>query len=285
MLPVILLPAALHQEKWQHSIDKIVGQGRIILATMDDSSPSIELLRGLGLTRQQAITYLALLEIEAVSVRKVAERTGINRGTTYEAIKALVSLGLASARYAGKREYYSAESPEKIYDLIRDRRKEAWRLMQDSKKIVPELLAQKAHGQSRPLVRYYEDDDGIVTILRDVLQTCSALSNPEYYSYSSQPLRQYLYRKFPSFTQRRIDEGISVKVIAIGAGGDAAPASERKWLPVSEENRFSSYSIIYGDKVALISVSSDSTPYGVVIEDKSGAAMQRLLFDQLWATL
>lgn len=252
---------------------------------MDDNDPTINLLLGLGLTRPQASTYLALLELEVVSVRKVAERTGINRGTTYEAIKALVTLGLASSRYTGKREYYSAESPEKIYDLIRDRRKEAWHMMQDSKKIVPELLAQKTQTQGRPLVRYYENDEGVVTILRDVLQTCGTLPVPEYFSYSSQPLRQYLYRKFPSFTQRRIDEGIVVKVIAIGEGGEAAPASERKWLPISGSSRFSSYTIIYGNKVALISVSNDYTPYGVVIEDKGTATMQRLLFEQLWNTL
>lgn len=253
---------------------------------MDDDNAAIELLLGLGLTRQQAIVYLALLELETVSVRKVAERTGINRGTTYEAIKALVAIGLASTRYNGKREYYSAETPEKIYDLIRDQRKETWRLMQSSKKVIPELLAQSSKPNGRPpLVRYYEDDDGIVTILRDVLQTCVSLPTPGYYSYSSQPLRQYLYRKFPSFTQRRIDEGIAVKVIAIGEGGEPAPSSERKWLSVAESDRFSSYTIIYGDKIALISVSSNYTPYGVVIEDKSAATMQRLLFEQLWNTL
>jgi len=252
---------------------------------MNDKDQTLGLLLGLGLSQQQAVTYLALLELEVVSVRKVAEHTGINRGTTYEAIKALVGIGLASARYAGKREYYSAESPERIYDLIRDKRKEAWQMMQDSKQIVPHLLAQKTQARGRPLVRYYEDDEGVVAILRDVLQTCRSLPEASYYAYSSQPLRQYLYRKFPQFTQRRIDEGISVKVIAIGEGGEVAQASERKWLPVSRSNHFSSYTIIYGNKVALISISSDLTPYGVVIEDQGGAETQRLLFEQLWETL
>lgn len=250
-----------------------------------DNTPTIELLLGLGLTHHQAVTYVALLELESVSVRKVAERTGINRGTTYEAIKGLVALGLASSRYIGKREYYSAESPEKIADLIRDKRKETWRLQEASKEIIPTLLAHKAKTQGRPLVRYYEDDEGIVTILRDILQTCANLPEPHYYAYSSQPLRQYIYRKFPQFTQRRIDEGIAVKVIAIGEGGEVAAASERKWLPGNTHNQLSSYTLIYGNKVALISISAEHTPYGVVIEDKGAATTQRLLFDQLWDTL
>jgi hypothetical protein len=48
------------------------------------------------------------------------------------------------------------------------------------------------------------------------------MDQPEYYAYSSRPLRQYLYRKFPHFTEQRIAEGIAVKVIAIGEGGDPA---------------------------------------------------------------
>lgn len=250
-----------------------------------DNSSAIELLLGLDLNKQQALTYLALLELESVSVRKVAERTGINRGTTYDAIKKLVSLGLASARYKGQREYYSAESPEKITDLLREKRKETMWLMESSKKIIPGLLAEKAQSQGRPLVRYYEDDEGIVTILRDVLQTCATMPVPHYYAYSSQILRQYIYRKFPQFTNRRIEEGIAVKVIAIGEGGEVAAAAERKWMPVSSEDSLSSYTLVYGNKVAVISISSNNTPYGVVIEDKGAAAMQRLLFEQLWGTL
>ncbi len=247
-----------------------------------DKNPPEGLLGQLGLSETETKTYVVLLELEAVSIRKVAERTGINRGTTYEALKKLARRGLVSVHRRGQREYFLAESPEKIYDIIRDQRKDLWRAQQTAQKVVPSLLARGARPQGRPLVRYYQDDEGAANILRDVLQTCRKLETPEYYVYSSRPLRQYLYRKFPHFTERRVSEGIAVKVIAIGAGGDPAAASERKWLPEPTTSDISSYSIIYGDKVAHISISSDFTPYGVVIEDAGAAAMQRLLFDQLW---
>ena len=129
------------------------------------------------------------------------------------------------------------------------------------------------------------DDEGVVTILKDVLHSCGQLDNPEYYAFSSRPLRQYMYRKFPNFTKRRIEEGINVKVIAVGEGGERADASERKWLPEPNKAGISSYILIYGNKVANISISNDFTPYGVVIEDEGVASMQRLLFNQLWAQL
>lgn len=239
----------------------------------------------LGFSKAEAEIYWALLNLETVSVRKAAAASGINRGTSYEAIKKLLNSGLVTARRVGVREYFTAESPDKINDLIRDRRKDLLQVQQQASKLIPELLARQARPQGRPLVKYYEGDEGVVTVLRDVLQTCGRMQKPEYYVYSSRPLRQYLYRKFPQFTDRRVREGIAVRVIAVGEGGDPADVSQRKWLAEPKGGEISSYTIIYGDKVANISISSDYTPYAVVVEDAGAAAMQRLLFERLWASL
>jgi hypothetical protein len=121
--------------------------------------------------------------------------------------------------------------------------------------------------------------------MMDGLQCCVTLQNTEYHAYSSKKVRFYLFRKYPQFTVRRIAEDIKVKVIAVGEGGDEVRKAERKWLPNPPEGGLSSYTLIYGSKVATISIASDDTPYGVVIEDMGAAAMQRLLFDQLWETI
>ena len=251
----------------------------------NDKQTVQKLLLELSFSPAEAETYWALLNLETVSIRKVAEFSGINRGTTYEAIKNLVSAGLVHARKSGQREYFSAESPERIYDFIRDKRKELWHVQQQANELIPELLAKKARPQGKPLVRYYEDDEGVVTILKDVLQTCGQLNEPRYCAYSSKELRKYLYRKFPQFTENRIAEGIYVQVIAIGEGSDTEGLSARKWLPEPESGEMSSYTIIYANKVANVSISNDFTPYGVVIEDAGVAAMQRLIFEKLWTTL
>ncbi len=251
----------------------------------DDKITIQKLLKDLGFREVEAETYWALLKLESVSVRKVAEVSGINRGTTYDAIKKLVQAGLVITRKIGAREYFTAESPEIIYDLIRERRKSLWRSQQEAQKVIPEIIARQARPEGKPIVKYFEDDEGVVTILRDVLQTVAKLDTPEYYVYSSRQLRQYIYRKFPKFTERRIEEGIYVKVIAVGEGGDRVDSSERKWLQNQTDEQLSSYTIIYGSKVAHISISKDFTPYGVVIDDSGIANMQRLLFDQLWSVL
>jgi HTH-type transcriptional regulator, sugar sensing transcriptional regulator len=252
---------------------------------METDKKLIHLLNRLGISKAGALTYSALLQHETISIRKIALQTGINRGTTYELLKQLVIVGLVTVRRKGQREYYTAESPEKIYDLIHEKRHDLLETSKEAKTVVPLLLAARPQSEGRPVVRYYENDDGVVAILKDVLLTCSRLPKRQYCVYSSSRIRQYLYRKFPTFTERRIAEGIDVQVIAVGKGGEPTLESKRKWLPEIDGVDTSSYTLIYGNKVAIISISDNLTPYGVVIKDTGAASMQRLLFEQLWRYL
>src|SRR5579862_6548421 len=211
-----------------------------------DSQRISDILQGLGISPTEATTYLALLDVAPLSIRKVAAATGINRGTTYEALKRLTALGLASVHRQGNREHYIAESPEKILEIIRDKRRDLLDIAAVAKEVVPGIVARKVHADGQPLVRYYQDDEGIVTILKDVLQTCRMLGQREYCAYSSSAVRQYLYRKFPNFTKQRISEAIHVNVIAVGEGGESADYAARKWIIDPGSSHPSSYTIIYG---------------------------------------
>jgi sugar-specific transcriptional regulator TrmB len=251
---------------------------------MKNDNRLISLLTSLDISENEAVTYNALLQMESTSIRKIAAYTGVNRGTTYDALKKLVAGGLVSVKNQGKREQYTAESPEKIFDIIREKRRDLLDATTSAKNIVPDLLARTTPSESGPLVRYYENGEGIAAILKDVLQTCRTLPVTEYYAYSS-PVRQYLYQEYPQFTERRIKEGIKVKVIAVGEGGEEAEMSERRWLPHPPKVNVTSYTIIYGPKVAVISMSDDLTLYGVIIEDAGATALQRLAFEHIWDTL
>jgi len=242
-------------------------------------------LEDLGLTKAEAQVYLALLQSGPSSIRKIATVANINRGTTYDALKRLSTTGLVSYRKRGERQHYMAESPDQINTLITERRRELVNLQAEAQTLIPKLMAIGERRQGEPIVRFYEDDAGVVAILNDVLATTARLDPKEYYVYSSLSLRGYLYRRFPTFTKRRLQNDIFVRVIAVGEGGEPAEEAELKWLPEPKNADLSSYVIIYGNKVATISVSPDETPYGVVIEEAGVAAMQKFLFEQLWDKL
>lgn len=245
----------------------------------------LPLLQALGLTEAEAKLYLVLLECGPSSIRHLAAVAGVNRGIAYDSLKRLVNLNLASYNQKGQRRQFVAESPDKIYQLVEEKKRQLIQLEEQAKDMVPRLLATGERRVGEPVVRFYEDDDGIASILRDVLATVGKLQPKEYCAYSSRPMRQYLYRRFPNFTRRRLKEGLFVRVIAVGEGGDPVETAERRYLPEPDGERLSSYTIIYGPKVAMISVSPDHTPYGVVVEEPGVAAMQRHLFNGLWQTL
>jgi HTH-type transcriptional regulator, sugar sensing transcriptional regulator len=241
----------------------------------------------LGLSEDEIMVYHALLgEVESTSIRALAARTGINRGAVYEALKNLVSINLVSYNRKGDRKYYFAERPSHIFELIEDRKRELEALQVRATSLVPRMEAISKRHNEKPIVRFYEHDEGVVNILHDLLKTTSELSPKEYYAYSSRAIRPYMYRSFPNFNQQRLKLGVHAKVIKIGEGaGPVIPYDECKWLKESGSEDSASYSFIYGDKVAMVSVSADETPYGVIIQERGVAVMQKLLFDKLWSSL
>jgi sugar-specific transcriptional regulator TrmB len=245
------------------------------------------LLDSVGLNPRQLETYTALLKLGAASIRQIAAASGINRGSTYEDLKQLMAVGLVSFHHNGTRQKFFAEPPEKMYDLLAQKHRDLELAEEKAAQLIRQLTPLQDSTTEAPIIRFYEGDEGVAAILRDVLMTMRSSDNKEYFAYSSRPLRQYIYRLFPNFTRQRIKEGIKVRVIAIGEGGELAGLDERKWMrdTTGPGADVSSYSLIYGDKVAFIALSANNTPHGVIVHEPGMASMQRLLFEQLWRAI
>ncbi len=230
-------------------------------------------------------------------MRSLAEFCDLNRGTTYDALKWLQEQGVVNYYKKDSKQHFVAENPEKLQDIIRTQQQELQRLDGSLDKFIPELQALHHSGGERPVAKYY-DAKHIAEILEDVLTTCENDPEATYRIYSSAGLREYLYTDFPTFSDVRIAKGISVKVIAIGDGGELRGLDERKWIALPSQtahdsgasvqglyNPVPTYIIIYPGKTAYISLNAKEEPLGVVIENDGVHVAQRFIFDQLWSTL
>lgn len=225
-----------------------------------------------------------LLQNGPASIRTIAKGTGINRGSVYEAIKSLQkSWGLTSYYHATTRQYFIAEDPEKLDDIADRQQKSLETAHNELKRLLPELRSQASRIEKKPVVRYYEGPLGVRTILQDVLSTMTRKGKREYYVYSSFDVRKLLYAKFPDFAKERIKRKIRVKVIAIGEGGALWGLDERKWL--TRTDRGPAYIILYGDKVAMISLDDKQTLHGILLEDPNIAATQIMIFEHIYQYL
>ncbi|PIR04326.1 MAG: transcriptional regulator [Candidatus Magasanikbacteria bacterium CG11_big_fil_rev_8_21_14_0_20_39_34] len=249
-------------------------------------------LKKLGFSDKSVKIYLALLSLGPSSVRKLAEKTGINRGTTYDILKELLEHGVVSYAHKDTKQKFFAENPDKLHKIVESRRNDLERAEREIDKALPELQALYSKAGDRPIARYYTREQ-IQDILEDILEVCSESEEKMYRIYSTQGIREYIYEDFPTFSDVRVARGIEVKVIAIGDGGELRGLDQRKWMTeknteqgeTTDGKPVETYIIMYPGKTAYISLNAQDEPVGVVIENEGVYQTQRNIFDNLWAKL
>lgn len=238
----------------------------------------------IGLSGRDKRVYEALLVRPMASVRALAEQTGINRGSLYESLKALRAQGLVSHVEVGKQTRYSAEDPELLHELIRERRTALAELHTGVDTYISHLSLERRNENVFHFASFYEGDEGLANILRDVLSTCRKQRLHEYLAISSPKVSEYMYHNFPQFTRERIKRGISVRVLR--QGQPVRPLIEplqSRYLRDMIDSKC--YTLIYGNKVALLTIDSLNHTSGVVIENQGVAQVQTALFLHTWQTL
>lgn len=240
----------------------------------------------IGLETRDKRVYEALLERPQSSLRHIAANTGINRGSVYESIKQLVAVGLVGSIQSGKQQRYIAQDPAVIIELLQERQRQAQYAEAQATQYIEKLAKVHAEEIEKPsFAIYYEGDEGVSTILRDVLKTMRSAKSKHYYVISSKQIRHYIYANFPNFTRQRIRDGVEVSVIAIGEGGEQDPLSNRRWLRMDNGDGANCYTIMYANKTAFISMNEQNVLSAIVVEDPSVTNLQKEQFARLWDTL
>lgn len=241
------------------------------------------ILKGLDLSDKEISVYNFLLPLGTATVRVLASKTGINRGTVHDILEGLVKKGMVMSEERGTKHRFIVAPPDKILAAIETKERQ---ILDQKRKIslaLPQLMSMYAKQGGRPHVEYHDSDKGIRSILEDVLEIVGKSTVKEYFVYSSKSVRNYLYKLFPDFTKEKIKRKIKTKVIALGEGGDPSnlQLAERKWIGRDAP----AYILIYGPKIALISVAEDMNPFGVLIRDEKLAETHKLLFSELWSKI
>lgn len=243
----------------------------------------LSILKKIGLSEKEIKIYLALLEFGPVSVRKLSQKSGVNRGTAYDVLKSLKSLGLAGYYHKDTKQLFVAENPEKISDVLREKEESLKQAKESMSEIIPSLKSLWRQSSKKPVVKYYEGNRGIKTILQDVLSCAGQSKDKTYWVFSSSSIRPYIREAWPIFTDERIKNGIMVNSMAIGHEGTKAKLSFRKSL--SRKNGLPAYILIYNGKVAMISVDEDKKLLGLIVEDQAIFETQLQLFQFIWNSI
>lgn len=245
------------------------------------------ILKNFGLSEKEIAVYLSLVDLGASSVREISAKSKVNRGTTYDILKSLISLGIVSYYNKESKQYFIAEEPEKLLSAIDQKKEDLEEVRQNIERTLPliKTLFEKQGG--KPVVKYYEGGKGVRQILEDVLAEVSATKEKSYYLYSSATLedRKSIYEAMPDFSKKRIAKKINVKIISLGESGKLAGLDDRKQMPTGKQGIKATHEIIYAGKVAHISIDRNENPVGVVIQNEEIYNMQKMIFEFSWSKL
>jgi sugar-specific transcriptional regulator TrmB len=151
---------------------------------------------------------------------------------------------------------------------------------------MPELMAIFNSPENKPKVQYYQGPAEIQRMYEDTLKEAQPILNLTSISGLFKHLDKDWVKKY---IKTRIEKGITTKIIAV----DSKEA--RQWEETAEKElreiklirekdcNFSADMHIYGNKIIIATYQEDL--FGLIIEDRNIASLQRMSFDLLWKIL
>lgn len=236
-------------------------------------------LISIGLNEKEAKVYLASLELGQSTVQNISLKAGINRATTYFIIDGLMQRGLISSFNKGKKQYFIAADPERLIEILEREKENIESKKENLKKLLPQLRSLNNKQQGRPVVRYYEGKEGIITMVDDFFKTEKVTVNM---AYSVDAVDNVFSEKdLLRWRDNRLKRKIAAKAMYTYKKGELGnvPRSDGIRIPF-EKFPITADIAIYNDKVRLASLGNRLT--GIIIEDEEIAKSLKAVFDLAW---
>src|SRR3989344_8745416 len=246
---------------------------------MDDAMFNV--LQGAGFSNKEIRVYFAILQLGQSTASRIARVAGINRTTAYDILSSLADKHLVTVLGKEPKQEYRAESPEQLEKYFAERIKREEINLANIKELIPGLKS--THKVSdRPVVRFYEGEDGLRHVYEDTLtsrETIRAFASVE-------DMHAGLPGYFPKYYKRRVEQNIKIRAIIPDtpagkerAGQDKYEKRESALVP-SKDFAFSPEINIYDNKVMI---ASWKDKLGVTIESKEIADAMKKIFELSWA--
>lgn len=233
----------------------------------------------IGLTENEAKTYLAALELGESTIIRIAKKSGVKRTTTYLSVEALKEKGFLSMLKKKKKIFFYAEDPRILQEKIEERKKAIDR-------IVPQLLSITNLMDKKPKITFYEGTEGLKDVLRDTLR----YPGKEMLAWVSEEAFHTLDKEFLDYyVPQRVAKKIFVRAIA----PDAPEIREYKSIEekVLRKTKIINASIfpikveidLYGNN--KIGVMAWEEKIGLIIESEKIYTTLKSIFEMNWGSL
>ncbi len=249
----------------------------------------LEELKKIGLSDNESKVYLALLELGSSTAQQVAEKSEVNRPTTYVQLESLMKKGLVTSfekspnnkKYKPK-TFFRAEDPEYLQKLIEKEKAQIGERTRELAAALPELGRLFVSSGERPRVRFFDGVEGLKTMDEEFLKVKNKFLEGVT---SIDDVQKVFPPDADNYTQRRIKKGIRARSIYTSKNGpvlkgtDAQMLRESRYMP-PEKFPFACDITVYDNSVAIASLRDKI--FGIVIESKEIANSIRSLISLAW---
>lgn len=235
-----------------------------------------KLLQQIGLSKNEAMVYLASLESGLSSAQNIALKANLPRTTVYSVLKELVKKGIVAQSLIKGKTRFLASEPERLRSTLSE-------LQNKLEDAMPQFKAIQNEGETNPKILFYEGKHAMQKVYDDTL-----LENPEeILEWNTDDY--FRFKEFevdPQYIQKRVEKNIKARRIA---GKTSLWESKHKrkdeeelseTIIVPKENFWPSVEVnIYGNKVAFLNYAEKSS---VIIESKALAEAMKQAYELSW---
>ena len=233
-----------------------------------------EILKQLGLSEYEIELYLTLLEYGQLSAYELAEKTGMYRQATYDALSRLIEKGYVNSVKEGKSQKYKSIHPDLILEYLNEK-------TEGFKQILPELTNLDKKAKEPLMVETYKGKNVTRIALRDIINRlkekggevlCTAVDE-------SIPLKGF-ETLCEQYERDMINYGIKERVIIKKGSNGIFKKGTSKYKKIQEKFFNSNPVQIYGDNVQIIVWGNPD--YLIIIRSKEVAESYKKQFELLW---
>ncbi|MEI6478388.1 MAG: helix-turn-helix domain-containing protein [bacterium] len=251
---------------------------------MKTNTPYKEALQKAGLNRNEADTYLYLLEHGKTPVQQLLKDTGLKRGNLYHILYSLRDQGLVIQSEEKKKLHFELNDPSTLRPLLDRQHQQIQENIREVEGILPELTSAYTLNYHKPGIVLFEGVDAERRILEDSLTATEDIL--QYVDLEAVTKQHSEMNRL--FAKKRAQLKKKKRIIL-----SDAPISREYALAQDSaitEVRLIDYPLpsfgtvmqMYGSKISYLTL-NPSGMIGAIIEDPQIAQMHRSLFEAAWS--
>jgi len=163
----------------------------------------LEVLKKLGMTKNDALVYLALLKLGKAHAGEIIKEANVHSSRVHESINKLSTLGLLTYTIQAKRKSYQAEDPKTLINIAKELEKETY-------DIIPILNEQWFKKEGETTIKVYEGYKGLKTLFDSILEELQPGEEHLVFSAVKEPEHFVVY--FHHWNKERIKKGIKMRI-------------------------------------------------------------------------